>query len=276
MSKKETHRQELKPLFESLLAGGSADALIAFLVAGSNLPGRRANLELAQAFVDAVTFWAPEKSQELWEFCVQLTALSPEQAPVNDPREFLPFCGAIGLGAVGAAAVDYLEPALQALRTLADDPRWRMREAVCFGLQRLLAVHAHQSLVSLQSWIAQGSWLELRAAAAAVADPTLLQDPDRARSALDLHRRILERVQDADAPDRKTDPCKGLRKGLGYTVSVVVQALPDAGFAWLAQLAESQDRDVLWIVRQNLKKNRLVRGFPETVEQLTAYLTREE
>jgi hypothetical protein len=269
MNKKGMHRQELEPFFDSLLADSSSDALIAYLVAQSNLPGRRANLELAQAFGDTVAFWASEKSQALWAFCTQLTAISPDEAPVNHPREFFPFCGAIGLGAVGAAAAVYLEPALQALHELANDPRWRLREAVCFGLQRLLGADAQRTVASLQSWLPEGSWLELRAAAAAVAEPTLLQERVMAHSALDLHQRILERVQDADAPDRKTDPFKTLRQGLGYTPSVVVQALPDEGFAWLAQLAESQDRDVLWIVRQNLKKNRLVRGFPDQVERLT-------
>jgi hypothetical protein len=272
MNKKEIHRQELKPLFQSLLADGSPDALIAYLVAQSGLPGRRANLELSQAYGDTVAAWAPQKGQELWAACSQLTVLSSEEAPTNDPREFLPFCGAIGLSAVGATVTDYLEPALQALHKLANDPRWRMREAVCFGLQRMLAADAQQTVASLQSWVLEGSWLELRAAAAAVAEPTLLRDVDLAHATFDLHQRILERIQDADTDQRKTEAFKALRKGLGYTPSLVVQALPDKGFAWLAQLAESQDRDVLWIVRQNLKKNRLVRGFPDQVERCTAHV----
>jgi hypothetical protein len=275
MNKKETLWQELASLFDSLLGGGDSDALTDYLVAQSNLPGRRANIELARAFGDTVALRAPQDSKRLWKLCTQLTDVSPQEAQVNDPREFLPFCGAMGLGAVGAAAPDSFASALHKLHTLANDPRWRLREAVAFGLQRLLAANPQQTMAALQSWIYQASWLELRAAAAAVAEPTLLQEQALARSALDLHKRILERVQGAADRDRKAESFRKLRQGLGYTPSVVVQALPDKGFAWLAELAESHDRDVLWIVRQNLKKTRLVRRFPDQVERLVRRVTSE-
>lgn len=266
MSKRETHRQELSPLFESFLRTGDPDALTAHLVAHSNLPGPRGNLELAQAFADAVVCCTTQKAERLWALCLEMTAISPDKAPVNDPREFIPFCGTVGLGALSAAMVQYAEPALRALHELANDTRWRMREGVAMGLQRLIAAHPQRTVAALQDWIADGNWLELRAAAAAVAEPALLQDHEIVRSALCLHERILDRV--LQAHDRRSEPFKTLRKGLGYTLSVVVQAIPDEGFAWLARLVDTEDTDVLWIVRENLKKNRLVRHFPERVEAL--------
>jgi hypothetical protein len=275
MRKVELHKRDLAPLFGSFSRTGHPDALTGYLVGQSNLPGRRANLELARAFADSVASCAAQDAGQLWALCQQMASLSPEEAPANDPHEFIPFCGTTALGALGAAYPRYAEPALQTLHKLANDPRWRLREAVSFGLQRLLAAETRQTVDALHSWIPVESWLELRAVAAAVAEPTLLQDQDLARSALRLHQRILERVQEAGDRDRKTEPFRILRKGLGYTPSVVVQALPDEGFVWLAQLANSQDRDVLWIVRQNLKKNRLVREFPIRVEQLMETLRRE-
>jgi hypothetical protein len=53
---------------------------------------------------------------------------------------------------------------------------------------------------------------------------------------------------------------------------VVVGAIPDEGFSWMAQLVDTQDTDVLWIVLQNLKKNRLARPYPGQVEALTGKL----
>jgi hypothetical protein len=253
-------------LLESFLRTRDPDALTAHLVAHSNLPGPRGNLELAHAFADAMAGHDTEESERLWTLCLDMTTISPGEAPVNDPHEFALFCGTVGLGALSAARAQYVEPALRALHALANDTRWRMREGVAMGLQRLIAAHPQQAVSTLQDWIANGSWLELRAAAAAVAEPALLKDRDVALAALRLHKRILERV--LRATDRRSEPFRTLRKGLGYTLSVVVQAIPEEGFAWLAWLVDTEDTDVLWIVRENLKKNRLVRHFPERVEVL--------
>lgn len=273
MNKTERHRQELAPLFESFLRTGGSDDLVEYLVAHSNLPGRRGNLELARAFADAVAEHAGRASAQFWGLCQEMTAISAAEAPVNDPREFLPFCGTVGIGALGAVVSQYEEPALQSMRALANDPRWRMREAVCSGLQRLLEAHPERTVAALQGWIADGSWLELRAAAAGVAEPALLQDQALARSAMHLHERVLGRV--LEASDRRAEAFRTLRKGLGYTLSVVVQAVPDEGFGWLARLVDTEDTDVLWIVRQNLKKNRLVRHYPEQVEALAQRLSEQ-
>lgn len=59
-----------------------------YLLRECGLPGPRGNLELAQAA-------AEEGGRELFERYAQLDA---EQAPVNSPREFLAFCGIVGLG----------------------------------------------------------------------------------------------------------------------------------------------------------------------------------
>lgn len=87
---------------------------------------------------------------------------------------------------------------------------------------------------------------------------------------LHLHEQILECI--LQATDRRSEPFRTLRKGLGYTLSVVVQAIPDEGFAWLDRLVNTEDTDVLWIVGENLKKNRLVRHFPERVESLATHM----
>lgn len=47
---------------------------------------------------------------------------------------------------------------------------------------------------------------------------------------------------------------------------VVVHALPKQGFEFMAESVDLQDSDVLWIVKENLKKNRLLKNFPEEVE----------
>jgi hypothetical protein len=242
--------------------------LLDYLTSNSNLPGPRGNLELAEAFGDAIARCAAH--DKLYHLCQTMTQVSADEAPAGDPREFIPFCGTVGIGALGAASPTLFDKAMTALRALANDTRWRMREAVPMALQRLTATHRQKVLSALEQWAAEGSLLEMRAAAAGVAEPALLKDSATARAALELHETILERVSELD--NRKSDEFRALRKGLGYTLSVVMQALPEEGFALMRQLAAAQDKDVLWIVRENLKKNRLVKYFPAQVESIKSSL----
>ena len=55
------------------------------------------------------------------------------------------------------------------------------------------------------------------------------------------------------------DAFKTLRQGLGYCWSVAVAALPEAGKPLMEKWLASADPDIRWIMRENLKKNRLVR-----------------
>ncbi len=266
MSKKATYQAGLARQLQEYLSGRDASGLMDYLASHSNLPGPRGNLELAEAFSDMVTEVGGENAGSLWELCVKMSAISADEAPTNNPREFIPFCGTVGIGALGAAAPGLFDGALAALRRLAEDPRWRMREATAMGLQRLLRSRPDETLTALEGWISGGSPLVLRAAAAAVAEPALLVYEDMAHRALRLHRRILERVVGFD--DRRSEGFKTLRQALGYTLSVVVQAAPEVGFAFLRGLAATPDADIRWIVRENLKKNRLVRYFPEEVARV--------
>jgi hypothetical protein len=270
MDKKENHRRELVTLLDQFVATSDSEDLLDYIAANSNLPGPRGNLELAEAFADMIGQYAQEKSGRLWELCATMTAVSADEAPVNSPRELIPFCGTVGMGALGAACPTLFAEALAALRVLANDPRWRMREAVPMALQRLIAAHSQRTLNDLERWAAEGSPLEMRATAAGVAEPALLRIDESAQAALELHKAIFERMTEFD--DRKSDEFKALRKGLGYTLSVVVQALPEEGFAFMHQLVATQDKDVLWIVKENLKKNRLVKNFPTQVESIKSSL----
>jgi hypothetical protein len=211
-----------------------------------------------------------DAAANLWLLCLDMAGISADEAPVNTAEEFLPFCGAVGLGALGVASPQFYDGAVGRLRTLARDPRWRMREAVCFGLQRLLARRRGDTLDALEAWVQGGDPLEMRAAAAAVAEPALLVDEQTAARALQIHRAIFERFPEFE--DRRAEAFRTLRKGLGYTLSVVVCALPQEGFALIEQLVASPDGDLLWIVKQNLKKNRLVSRYPQQVEALQQLL----
>ncbi len=182
-------------------------------------------------------------------------ALSPAEAPAQTAREFLPVCGAVGLGRLLAEGD---QTVLATLRGLAGDPRWRVREAVAMALQRWGDADMPALLTEMAAW-AKGGWLEQRAAAAAVCEPRLLGRPAHARRVLKLLAAITAAVARASAVERKTEPFRILRQGLGYCWSVAVAALPAEGQAAMEQWLPSGDPDVRWIMQENLKKNRLAR-----------------
>lgn len=266
MGKTEVYRQELAPLLLESIRSAHAEPLGDYLLAGSNLPGPRGNLELAGAFAQAVGQQASQAGEPLWALSLQLVALGAAVADVNDPREFLSFCGTLGLAAIGAALPDRFAQALHRLHALARDPRWRVREAVAMGLQDLIEVRGPQTLRELESWVRDEDWLAMRAVVAGVAEPRLLHDATTASTALELHRRVLVRLR--TSAERRSEQFRSLRQALGYSISVLVQAAPGPGFAFLGELARSPDTDVAWIVRENLKKSRLTKRFPAQVAEL--------
>jgi hypothetical protein len=245
----------LAPAWRHFATAGDASRLIRTLRAHSRLPGPRGNLELVAAFASLVADPAAGPVRARWDLCAALADTDAAQAPENTPGVFVVVCGAVGLGALGAASAARVAQALRRLRALAGDPRWRVREGVAMGLQRLLAARPSATLTALRDWVRGEDWLAMRAVAAAVAEPPLLRDPAVARAAVTLHRRIVARVLAARA--RTSDGFRALRQTLGYSISVVAVARPREGLALLRALDASGDADGGWIVRENLKKARL-------------------
>ena len=228
-----------------------------YLLQASGLPGPRGNIELARAVAE---------EGDVARFARYL-AFDAEQAPTNSPYEFLAFCGVLGQGKL---LVEGHKQTLETLRRCASDPRWRIREAVAMALQRWGLVDMDALLDEMKGW-GQGTLLERRAAAAAVCEPGLLGEAAHVEQVLDLLDGITASVLGEE--DRRSDECKALRKGLGYCWGVAVSALPAAGKPRMEAWLRSNDRDVRWIMKQNLAKKRLVRMDAEWVAACQAQLT---
>jgi hypothetical protein len=271
MNKREKHKQDLTELLDQVLEIDETTPIKDYIAANSNLPGPRGNLELAQAWGEVVETYAGQAAEKLWNLCIEMANISAGEAPVNDPKELIPFCGAVGIGAIGAVLPGFFDQAIATLKVLANDSRWRMREAVPMGLTRLMISRSQDTLQVLEAWVVDSSLLELRAVAAGVAEPSFLKNQEVAATALELHKNIFKRVLEVET--RKTEDFRVLKKALGYTLSVVVKASPRPGFDYMAQLVDTQDKDVQWIVKENLKKNRVVKNFPEEVATIKHRLT---
>jgi hypothetical protein len=246
MNKAETYRAKLKTL-------KNWDA---FLLKESGLPGPRGNLELAQAVAD-------EGEAALY---TRYLAYDAARAPTNSPYEFLAFCGVVGLGRLVAEGQTQH---LATLRACASDARWRIREGVAMALQRVGDRDLDLLLREMKRWSA-GNLLEQRAAAAALCEPRLLRDRKQTAQVFVILDKITASI--ARVQNRKSAEFIALRKGLGYCWSVAVAALPDLGKPAMEKWFASKDRDVVWIMRENLKKDRLARADASWVTRWKARL----
>lgn len=229
MSKIDSYRQILRNL----------DDWIPFLLQESGLPGPRGNLELAYA----VAYFGNRRQFERF--------LSFE-AEENTPEVFLVFCGLLGLGRLAAR-----EPKLfKRLRSYASDPRWRVREAVATGLQLAGDPDMDLLLREMVGW-SQGNWYEKRAAAATLAEPRLLKQPKHASQVLQILDQITAAMERSDHD--KDESFRTLKQAMGYCWSVAVVALPEAGKPILEKWLNSEDKDIRWVMKENLKKNRLMK-----------------
>jgi hypothetical protein len=233
-----------------------------YLLEHSGLPGPRGNIELALAAAEVRT------AVELRRWA----SLDAAAAPTGGADEFLAFCGVVGLGRL---IVEGDGMALAELRGHADDPRWRVREGVAMALQRWGLADFDALVAAMAEW-AQGSWLQRRAAAAALCEPALLTGRSRVEAVLAVLQVATAGVKDADPAERRSEGFKAFRKGLGYCWSVAVAAAPQPGRpafeALVERAAVDGDRDLRWIARENLRKRRLARLDPDWVATLRAEL----
>jgi hypothetical protein len=222
-----------------------------YLVKNSGLPGPRGNIELAQAVADLGTIGLFQQYPDLDD--------SPTAS--ESEKEYLVFCGVLGLGKLAAKGeIGHLDT----LRRYAADPRWRIREAVAMALQRVGLADMDLLLRTTRKWIA-GGWFEQRAAAAGLCEPALLHDEQHVRRVLALLERIT--VNMTKAMDRTTGAFRALRKGMGYCWSVAIAASPHEGKKLMEQWMTSTDADVAWVMKENLGKNRLSKIDPDWVEK---------
>jgi len=184
----------------------------------------------------------------------------------NGSEEFIPFCGLIGVGAISSISSSYFSEGLLILKNAAKDKRWRIREAVAMGLQRILLNKNKKIINELEEWITEKDYYIWRAVVAGLAEPDILKDKEVAMEALEIHKKILKQISFIE--DRKSESFKKLRQALGYTLSVVVEQIPQEGFEYINKLVGKDDKDILWIVKNNLKKNRLIKNYPKKVEKI--------
>lgn len=269
---------DLAPMLAAVLEGQPSDELEQYLMDKSQLPGPRMNLALVNAFADVVGEAAHRPD---WQ-CSALEALldrwagmSLAEAPVNHPREMLPSSAVLAYGQVAVSRPGWWDDEMAKIRRAANNPRWRVREQVTAALQRMLDADWSLNMPVLIAWASEGTPLEARAAASAVAEPRFLKDKARAEDALAVQAEAVNRLMNIPEDQRRGEDVRVLRQALGFTLSVVTAASPETGFHLMEELAALPDADMIWIVRENMKKKRL-QPWQDRLQTLEIALFRPE
>ena len=236
----------------------------------SHLPGARANLGLMSDlsnFLAAVVGKQPLDVRALLRYLVR----GEESLKSNTPDEFVVMCGVVSFGACAAVYPQWRPEVFLLLGNYACSASWRVREGAAIGFQRLLSAAPEETIVYLRILASEGNYLQQRASIAALAEPPLLHTDAMKEAALDIQRVILQHFREIPLSERKREDVKVLRQATAYTISVIVAALPEQGFALMCECASWGDPDINWALRENLKKKRLAK-FAEQAEHVAKFL----
>jgi hypothetical protein len=228
---------------------------IEHLLKNSNLPGPRGNLELLYDF---------SRNADAEIICKCLEYVKTDTS--NSPEEFVGMCGILGYAQINKTRN---KTVLAFLRNYASHNSWRIREAVAMGIQEISVNNIEKTLENLESWI-NGNFLEQRAVVAGLCEPKLLKNEINNINIL----KILEKITlNVNHDNKLSDQEVSLRKALGYGWSVVIASTPESGKRYFEKLFHLSGKHVGWIIKENLKKNRLIKMDSEWVKKCSTRLT---
>lgn len=211
---------ELTAALGRAIEGSPAD-LYRQLELQSGLPGPRVNMNLAAAFahdcarlgarVDALTY--------------AMASLPPDEARGASGKEFLSVCGVLGVGARASAAKEAAprDRALALLEDKADDPRFRVRDAVPLALAMLGGTMKAELADRVEPWMDR--YFHAAAVLRALAEPLWLEtfDQDDDRRPIELLSSAFTLAHEAPRSALRYPGHKALVEALGSAPKAVAR-----------------------------------------------------
>ncbi len=226
------------------------------LLLNSGLPGPRGNLALLYSFAHRATAAEIEECLAYYHDHLQ-----------NSPEEFVVMCGIVGYCILNQNNISGI---MEKIRGYASHQSWRIREAVAIGIQEVAALKMNEIIHHLEKWL-DGNELEKRAVVAALCEPKLLKESQINIKILNILAALTRAFEKIDG--KLSDQQNTLRKTLGYGWSVVIVAIPQEGKIVFETAARSSNKHIRWIIKENLKKNRLFRMDQFWVEKMKSLFT---
>jgi hypothetical protein len=221
----------------------------------SGLPGPRGNLELLHAFIRSCE---PAIVKEC------LAELGDDTA--NSPEEFVSMCGVVGHALLWWKDEKEL---VRHLRKYSTHKSWRIRESVAIAIQEIPFADLG-SRSDLTGRMETDDPFVHRAIVAGLCEPKNLRKQmgiEKVVEQLSRSTALLNHGKKLGAGE------ESLKKALGYCWSVAIVELPDVGKSEFEKLLGIGEKHTRWIVKENLKKNRLARMDGAWVEEMKRRLS---
>jgi hypothetical protein len=245
---------------------GRSDKLYGQLAIASGLPGTRANMALANGFAAECAALGPPADR----LVLTMARLSPEEAPGASSLEFLPVCGILALGARAVADASLRGEAVALLHDAAEDPRFRVRDAVPVALARIGEKMGDALVLEVRTWM--DGFHQAAVVLLALAEAPWL-------SAIHDHGAVLERLDEAfllarDAPRSavRWPGWKALADALGTAPATVATRFGVPVFEQLEAWAKVEMPELRAAIEKNLASKKLAGRHAAEIERVRAAL----
>lgn len=234
---------------------GKPNRLEELLTRASGLPGNKANVDLALAVGESLAAQG-KRADKLIERYVHL---SPEEAPGNSALEFLPMCGVVAVGARGTRDPKFRANAMQVLHDVADDFRFRVREAVTLALISIGERDPDGLVADLDGWT--DGFFHSAAAVRALMDPRVLHHVKNDEQAIARLIEALDLYLNAGRADKRYPGHKEL--GDALIPAIVAFAVRHGApiFDALTARASAKDPDARAFITLVTTRKELVQRF---------------
>ncbi|MBS2019527.1 MAG: hypothetical protein JST00_42085 [Deltaproteobacteria bacterium] len=232
----------------------------------SGLPGTRMNLPLAQAFATECM----HKGKAADALAFRMAELHPDVAPGGSPKEILPACGVLAIGARASEDPKLRKRALAHLHDASEDLRFRVREVVPFALAKMGSKMGDALVHEVASWT--DGFFQAAAVVLAMGDPQwlpVIDDVDAALARLDEAYLTAKKAPRAAAryPGRKA-----LVDALGATPAVIATRFGVPMFDLLARWSNTEMPELRGAIEATLKSGKLAGRYKDEIDRVRAAL----
>lgn len=228
----------------------------------SGLPGTRMNIPLVQAFATECM----HKGKAADALAFRMAELHPDIAPGGSPKEILPACGVLAIGARASADPKLRKRALTLLHDASEDLRFRVREVVPLALAKMGAAMGDALVHETAPWM--DGFFQATAVILAMADQQWLSAIDDADLALERLNDAYLTAKNAARAAARYPGRKALVDALAIAPAPIAARFGMAAFDLLAKWASTEMPELRAAVETTLKSGKLAGRYKDEIDRV--------